>query len=646
MSNVLGQLSPNPSFIVRPDVSSRVDEPPARDETTFRPRSRREAGHTQSLASRSSSRDGLTSSAPLRLDEYYGLDRPIYFFAKIDEFFAGYQPISVGAAANCEPFPTLPNPTTPAQGDQSSNGPLSIDQHAYFLRLFWEAYHPLFQVPSESEFRDLYDSLWQEVAPERETQGALIDCMTALGMQYGHGADLASRILGLRVTGRRVLGDTSWAGLEYFRRCRDYMALNTDVTLAGMQCYALMALYLLNASDFKTAYGMLGVAVRNAHGINLHREPDEHTGTDQNELHRRVWWLLFTLDIRCSLQLRKPVAVQASVITCALPGDDGLGPAYLTHFVKLAIALANIDRLTSTFDMCAEASNIAVLEHRAASLSSALAQLEHWRMELPPDLLSARREPQNSLSQSMSTAESPLVLELGVPTWLHRQRVLLEVHYHNAYIMLQRPFICFPRDFNLGQIHQPQTDHHTRSALQHAIVMAVIIHGVCSNSDALLGWPEVLQPLWNATMTMFAFILANPLCERSPGARLTIAKVLNVFEAFATTDSLSARAKEVTQSLSFQLDEILAKLGQGSSNASILDMSVADAAPSTINFSTWSSPEPTTLTSRMSPTADDSLRSWIATLDYDMWKDYQNGLDSFLGNPLEDFPLDVTQFPE
>ena len=432
------------------DAPRRVDEVETTNKALTRPGSRSGPGHGQAGPPIPSSRgESLTENTPLKRNEYYRLDRPIYFFAKIDEFFAGDRQTSTGTVTNCEPFPTLPNPTVPSTDVQSSTEPLSTDQHAYFLRLFWEAYHPLIHVPGLSVFRALYDSLWQETAEKREAQGALINCMTALGMQYGHGADLASRILELRVTGRQVTSDMSWAGFEYFRRCRDYMTLNADISLVGMQCYALMALYLLNASDFKSAYSMLGIAIRNAHGMNLHREPDEHTSPEQRDLHRRVWWLLFTLDVRCSLQIRKPVAVQASVTTCALPEDDGLGAGYFTHAVKLAIAVDNIYRLTSLFDMYSEASNIAVLEHRAATLSAALPHLESWRMELPPELLSPRRERQSSPSRSMSTAESPLLLELGVPTTLHRQRVLLEVHYHNAYIMLQRPFICFPPRFQL-----------------------------------------------------------------------------------------------------------------------------------------------------------------------------------------------------
>ena len=602
-----------------------------------RPGSRSGPGQEQPGPPIPSSRgESLTENPPRKRHEYYGLDRPIYSFAKIDEFFAGDRQTSTGTVTNCEPFPILPNPTAPSTDAQSATEPLSTDQHAYFLRLFWEAYHPLIHVPGLSVFRALYDSLWQETAERREAQGALINCMTALGMQYGHGADLASRILELRGTGRQVTGDISWAGFEYFRRCRDYLTLNADISLVGMQCYALMALYLLNASDFKSAYNMLGIAIRNAHAMNLHREPDEHTSPEQTDRHRRVWWLLFTLDVRCSLQIRKPVAVQASVTTCALPEDDGLGAGYFTHAAKLAIAVDNIYRLTSLFDMYSEASNIAILEQRAATLSAALPHLERWRMELPPELLSPRRQRQSSPSRSMSTAESPLLLEFGVPTTLHRQRVLLEVHYHNAYIMLQRPFICFPRDFNSGQLHQPQTDQHTRSALQHAIVMAIIIHGVCSNSDTLFGWPGLLQPLHNATVTIFAFILANPLCGRAPGARLTIKKILSVFEAFATTDAVAARAKQVVLSLSSRLDDILERLSQEPKSANLGKATLTESVPSLTTASSRETPELSGLASRVSPIADDSFRSWISTLDYDMSKDYQDGLDSFLGNPFDD----------
>ena len=216
--------------------------------------------------------------------------------------------------------------------------------------------------------------------------------------------------------------------------------------------------------------------------------------------------------------------------------------------------------------------------------------------------------------------------------------------------MLQRPFICFPRDLNLSQVHQPQTDQHTRSALQHAVVMTVIIHEVCFNIDALLGWPEILQPLWNATVTILAFILANPLCQRSSEARSTIAKVSSVFEAFASNDSLAARANEVTRFLSSRLDEILARLGEGprgSKNNNVHSMAVVDGVSSMMNSSILPSPKPTTSMPLISLIADDNLHSWLTTLNSDEWTEYQNGLDGLLGDSFDEFiPLDIPQLPQ
>ena len=96
--------------------------------------------------------------------------------------------------------------------------------------------------------------------------------------------------------------------------------------------------------------------------------------------------------------------------------------------------------------------------------------------------------------------------------------------------------------------------------------------------------------------------------------------------------------------MSSRLDEILAKLDHGTKSASILEMAANDNLPTKLDYSGIVSLEPPmTLPSSVPPMSDDSLRSWIATLDYDSWKDYQNGLDSFLGSPLDNLPFDIPE---
>jgi hypothetical protein len=91
--------------------------------------------------------------------------------------------------------------------------------------------------------------------------------------------------------------------------------------------------------------------------------------------------------------------------------------------------------------------------------------------------------------------------------------------------------------------------------------MAIIIHDICSLSDVLFGLREILHPLWNAIMTVFASAIAKPFCWRSLGARQSIHKALAVFEVFATTETFAAQAKEITQLLVLKLDHALANLG-------------------------------------------------------------------------------------
>ncbi|GIJ90984.1 hypothetical protein Asppvi_009949 [Aspergillus pseudoviridinutans] len=613
----------------------------------------------------------IPSHGRVKLDEHMELlNRPAYVFAKIDAFFADSRTTlrtsADGAMTDLKtaypgPFPDLPQIAASADSQPPCNEHLTEDQQTYFLRLFWEAYHPLLQASDEAEFQSLLALDRRQDSEVGKLTKALVNCMTALGIQYGHGAGLTSRILTLR----RCAVNISWIGYGYFCRCRDYIALLTEPTLLSMQCYALMSLYLMNASHFREAYSLLGTAIRDSHSVNLHEEPSERLQPKEKIAQRRIWWLLFMLDIKCSQQLGKPVGVQTATITCALPSADELTTmpgnttvwknlhvsTYFVHAVKFSVSLAEIQRLISTSKLYEDASNVAALEQRANLLATSLACLEKWSNELPEDLLSPRKN--TGHRESMSTAESPIVLELGAPSWLHHQRVLLEVYYHNAYIMLQRPFICFPRPSNSSTVHQPQTDQHARSSLQHAITMTIIVHDLCSSSDLFFGLPAILHPLWNATVTILGFVVANPSSSRSRRAIMWIFKALAVFEAFAATEPFAARAENLTRSLVAKLNDVLTNLDEKSEQTNNRDRIAPgltlQQSPDTTTSTTPSSANPLdVLTGPLAEHTfdntfftDDSLCSSIGAVEINTWTAYQEHLDIWNGSH-SDGALDAT----
>lgn len=606
----------------------------------------------------------IANPGRVKLDERMELlNRPLYVFANIDNFFADSSTMlgtSINGAmvdlksAYPGPFPDLPHIAASSDNQPPCNDHLTEDQQTYFLRLFWEAHQPLLQVWGEAEFQSLMDLDRRQVFEVGNSTKALVNCMTALGIQYGHGAGLTSRILSLR----RCTVNMSWIGYEYFRHCRDYIALLTEPTLSSMQCYALMSLYLMNASHFREAYSLLGTAIRHSHSVSLHEEPSDHLQPKEKIAQRQVWWLLFMLDIKCSQQLGKPVAVQTATITCALPSADELltmpGNAevcwknlhvstYLVHAVKFAVSLAEIHRLISTSKLYENASDVTALEQRANLLGTSLACLEKWSNELPDDLLSPRKN--TGYTDSMSTAESPIVLELGAPSWLHHQRVLLEVDYHNAYIMLQRPFICFPQPSNSSPVQQPHTDLHVRSSLQHAITMTIIVHDLCSSSDVFFGSPTILHPLWNATVTILGFVIANPMSSQSHKAIKWIMKALAVFEVFAATEPFAARAENITKSLLAKLNHTLTNLSE--------NLEQRDHGKPAPGVTLPPSPDTTSTTPSLDPVdilpgfhgggglehtfdntffTDDSIYSSIGAVEINTWAAYQEHLDMWNGS--------------
>jgi hypothetical protein len=432
-------------------------------------------------------------------------------------FFASGQPaFSYTAAAGCV-FPQLPHPAVPLGERPLASNALLKSQRSHYLRLFWDICSPLLHIMSETEFAELDAMPPPTMFDTPSVRTALVDSMIALGMQNSHATGLAGRILGLQQPSRQLpfvepAPPTIWPGFEYFHRSRECMRTNTEITLEAIRCHALMIVFLIKGNNFRDAYNLLGIAIRKAYIANLHRLPPNHLPEIAKTARMQLWWVLFYLDLQCSLQLDMPTASQKSLVKCPFPAEDALACyvsssnhckdgfnacTYSTRLVSLAVIVTDIGACVSTADLVDNDGDngLAALENHALSLSAALKSLEVWRDELPSQLLMSR-----SWNSSSNTQMLDFDRDLALPTWLQRQMVLLELHYHNAYTLIQRPFIHLQHaHYNdaSGTITppdspQPHVNLQIDSALHHAIIIVETAFTVCSTSDILYGWPEVL----------------------------------------------------------------------------------------------------------------------------------------------------------
>jgi hypothetical protein len=408
-------------------------------------------------------------------------------------------------------FPQPPCADLPTGEQISYANMLHARQRSYHLRLFWEVFQPHLQIMTDTDFQRL-NSYPPPVDPTNHAtysvQHALIDSIIALAMQYSLATGLSNRILDASPQAPTAASDTSWPGFRDFHWCRERMRTNEDVCLDALRAHALMALYFIRGNDFRDAYNLLGITIRKSYIARLHRPPHGHLAEEERTARIQLWWMLFSLDIQCSLQLGSPAACQPSLVKCPHPSEEALYPylgaspdpasnnhshsAYSIFVMRLSVVMADISTCVSNDDLD-EASDLAVIEEISSVLVIALVSLEAWRNRLPAELCISEH----------GIDEEQMHPDHGGPRpkWLQRQAILLELKYHSAYVLLQRPCI--------RMLHLTRTATvvgHIRGALSHSFAIIDIIFAVSSQSDIIYGWVDAVQSLWTAALTIIAYI--------------------------------------------------------------------------------------------------------------------------------------------
>ncbi|KAL8912049.1 MAG: hypothetical protein Q9171_002902 [Xanthocarpia ochracea] len=531
--------------------------------------------------------EGIYTSTALSYEtQYYGPASSFYFIGRMSSYLASalQQPHSDHHLQLNSASRSFATPTTLKRGSLddagvSTDGPTTADtlsgmQEDYFLGLFWQSYHCILQIIDEVEFKEHYKSLW--VAPGKSRKpSALVDIVLALCMQYG--VAFVPRSGATQQTEGDVDGnDATIAGRWLYRRSQSLLSAELESpTIVTLQCHILAVCYLCNASFQNMAHSTLAIAVRTAQILGLHLEPPINLTRKAKELRRRIWWTLFAVESKTCMKLGRPLSAQISEVSCSLPADDpelallsgssfaSFGDNVTWHSYNLQntkVILAARAIYVSFHDKCAEVlapsegttlySDAHSLEACAQFLSASMECLQTWRLEVPDGLRTKRK----GSGESLSTDRSPLDLELYAPVWLQRQRLLLELLYHNLAMNLHRPFISFS---NVSSSSLQHTRGHASACVDHAIAITDIMYQMLTETDTLRGWHEAFQWQWNATLSLIGYVLAYPLSPSTLSARQAIDSAIDVFETFGRNFVIAASAANVTRDLTAKADFLI-----------------------------------------------------------------------------------------
>ena len=505
---------------------------------------------------------------------WYGSSSLFYFIGRIDAF------LTVALQQNHLADRMLPDsasnlldgPTTVATEEQAgqltgrTDDPvttgeyLTSTQEEYFLSLFWQSYYISYPILDELEFKKYYRSLWA-IPDGKRKPSPLADIVIALCMQYGM-ARLPSVERGLEATSRANVSNTdaTIAGRWYYRRCQTLLSAELESPIVStLQCHILCSIYLCCASFQNMADSTCSLAVRTAYMLGLHLEPPQSMSRRERETRKRLWWTLYVLETKMSMKLGRPFLLHDYSTTCSLPADDleiamhvgssfaplGENVTWLTwnlHNTKLLLAARTA--YTTFYDRDPDTFN-------AGNCQPIMEPLEDWLKEVPGAIKTQRQY--NGVP--FSTDQSVLQIEQFAPLWLQRQRLLLELMYHNLCINLYRPSIFFAPA-------TAQTLFANGMAMKcaaHAIALTRMLHQVLTSTSILAGWLEAFQWQWNAAMTLVGIVLAYPHDDSAGAARSAIDLSVAVLENFGNSFAVAAGAANILGELCTKVDVLIEK---------------------------------------------------------------------------------------
>jgi hypothetical protein len=464
--------------------------------------------------------------------------------------------------------------------DESLTTRLSATQEEYFLDFFWQTYHVVYPILNETEFKDHYHSLWTSGVSERRPS-PLVEIVLALCLQYG--MSMSCNAIGDSRTTGLDCEDATIAGRWYYQRCQALLATESETpNISTLQCHILCSIYLCCGSFINMADSACGLAVRTAYMLGLHLDPPASVQEPERELRRRLWWTLYVLESKMSMKLGRPFLLHGSNSTCALPadqfedvamtgssftrlGEDATWLTFTKHNIRLLLIAraAHIALFVDGVSMSMEADSLEPVHdfvQDSESQESDLRISNTWTdrlaawVESVPFVL---RTPRQHGGSSFSTDLTPLAIEKFAPLWVQRQRLLLELMYHNLSVNLLRPFICC-------KLKSPATgqyvDRPSARGAAHAVALTHILYQVVDSTTILDGWHEVFQWQWNAAVTLVGFVLSQPgaeVGEATAQARNGIELATHVLEKFGKSFASASSAASIIRNLSDSLSSAL-----------------------------------------------------------------------------------------
>jgi transcriptional regulatory protein AMDR len=294
-------------------------------------------------------------------------------------------------------------------------------------------------------------------------------------------------------TGREGKVQRAASKATFFRRARCLLEGHFERNRDTIVQAALLLTWHSDGLEDVTAnaWHWLGLALRTAIGLGMHRDTESSNLVPHNKrMWRRVWWLLFTSDVWISLQYGRPQGVHLKDCTVGDLKDEDFKdcghdaqPSHIVQSVRLAVIVSDVMRARTRSK---------TLTDKRKALQEADERLADWAVRLPQDL-----HPHITDHDTIGTT--------------------LHLHYNAVLILLHRPE---PAASNQRANAGPANYADVEICVTAAGVIQDMFHSICESGRLNSMWLSGINCLFTALIQLKVDLqLANPLLAISAHRR-------------------------------------------------------------------------------------------------------------------------------
>ncbi|KAM0719615.1 hypothetical protein Q7P37_003745 [Cladosporium fusiforme] len=227
-------------------------------------------------------------------------------------------------------------------------------------------------------------------------------------------------------------------GFAYFKSARHMMDIADCRDLTSVQAVIFMILFMQSSAKLSQCYAYVGVALRSALRMGLHRSYAGNWDPIEAETRKRVFWVVRKMDVYVGAMLGLPQTLSDDDIDQEFPAE--VDDEYITHEGIMPMPEGQVSLLTA---FNAHTRLVLLLQKIVRQVYPIKVQNQQGESDKSYTVpFSTIRELESDLEQWKTTLP-PILSPCDAPERYIRVQQLLRLAYAHAQVLLYRPFLHF-----------------------------------------------------------------------------------------------------------------------------------------------------------------------------------------------------------